>query len=107
MLGYENEAKLFQIFLDLNILDYEYINSPLILFAITNIDTLEKNAAKIQKEPVGGLGGGNFEHNFPTSLSSAKYFQHFSTHASPLHSSPKESKQKWKWWILCPTIDQH
>ena len=66
-----------------------------------------KNAAKIQKEPVGGLGGGNFEHNFPTSLSFAKYFQHFSTHASPLHSSPKESKQKWKWWNLCPTIDQH
>ena len=57
MLGYENEAKLFQIFLDLNILDYEYINSPLILFAITNIDTLEKMQPKFRKSQLADWEG--------------------------------------------------
>ena len=57
MLGCENEAQLFQIFLDLNILDYEYINSPLILFAITNIDTLEKMQPKFRKSQLADWEG--------------------------------------------------
>ena len=57
MLEYENEAQLFQIFLDLNILDYEYINSPLILFAITNIDTLEKMQPKFRKSQLADWEG--------------------------------------------------